>query len=207
MSDSSTAQPTISDYAASMAELLDSMSIQEADLMGYHTGSRICVELARQQPDKIKNLILISAPLYNEQEVEQYKADYGKPATVMEDGSHLIKLWKGMWKWRGPQQTAEDLMKMFPDHIQGGNKKHWGHMAAQGYSYEKYITKIKKPILVLNTNDDLFEYTKRIRQYLANGKVLELKNWGHGFLDYHTLEAAQIVRQFVDKGVWPTDAK
>ena len=207
MSDGFNKQPTISDYAKSMNKLLCEMGIQDADIMGYHTGSRICVELARQQTEKIRNLILISAPIYNEKEIENYKAQYGEPTNVVEDGSHLIELWQGIWKWRGPQQTAEDLMKIFPDHIQGGNKKQWGHMAAQNYSYEENISQITKPILVLNTNDDLFKYTKRIRPYLKNGKVLELENWGHGFLDYQTLETAQIIRNFLDIGAWPENAK
>lgn len=206
MSDPPTEQPTIADFARSMTQVMDELDIESADVMGYHTGSKICVELARQQPDRIKHLVLVSAPIYTEADLAKQNAEMGHPDTPVADGSHLLPTWEGLWRWRGPEQTPDDIMRAYPDHIRGGDKKHWGHAAAFAYTYPETIGDVEAPILVLNTNDDLVIYTRRIREHLRNGRVLELPDWGHGFLDYHTEATANIVRGFLDKDEWPENS-
>ncbi len=206
MSDFPQDQPDIADFAGAMTDLMDALDIPEADIMGYHTGSKICIELARQQPERVKHLVLISAPIYTEDDLARQNADMGHPDTPVEDGSHLLHAWAGLWRWRGPEQTPADIMRAYPDHIRGGERKHWGHAAAFSYTYPETIPDVQQPILVLNTNDDLVVYTRRIREHLRNGKVLELPDWGHGFLDYHTAETAAFVRPFLDEDVWPAKA-
>ena len=48
-SDPTPAAPEIGDYAGAMEELLDALDLAEVDVMGYHTGSKIAVELARMR--------------------------------------------------------------------------------------------------------------------------------------------------------------
>lgn len=198
MSDPPLKPPTIADFAETMNEVLDLLQIPQVDVMGYHTGSKICVELARQQPDRVKHLVLISAPVYTDEELEQQKAAMGHAVEPKEDGSHLIGMWEGMWTWKGPEQTPADIMKKFPDIVRGGEHRHWGHQAAFAYRYEDALPEVEQPILVLNTNDDLIVPTRRVEPLLRNGVILEFPDWGHGFLDYHTEKAATIVREFLD---------
>ena len=119
--------------------------------MGYHTGSKICVELANLIQERINHLILISAPIYKKNELEEQHKNMGNYTAPKGDGSHLIKAWNGLWKWRGPNQMPTDIMKIFPDQIKGGHKSHWGHKAAFSYTYPERIKNIKSPILVINT--------------------------------------------------------
>lgn len=206
MSDFPNLPPNIEYYAAIMNQLIRFIGLKEVDVMGYHTGSKICVELARNQEELVKHLILVSAPVYNDAELNKQISEMGSPREPRADGSHLIQIWKAVWKWRGPDQTPNDLMRIFPDHIQGGKRSAWGHQAAFSYSYPEALRNIKNPILVLNTNDDLTIYTKRIRNYLLNGKILALPKWGHGFLDSRTKDTARIVRKFLDHDKWPKEA-
>ena len=83
--------PEIADYAAAMGELIDHLGFDQVDVMGYHTGSRTCVEIAQQRPQQIRRIILVSAPTYSDEELEiQYKT-MGTPASdeTTDDGSHL----------------------------------------------------------------------------------------------------------------------
>lgn len=207
MSDAPDEQPTIGDFARCMLTIMDTLGVSEADVMGYHTGSKTCVETALQAPDRIKHLVLVSAPIYTEDDLTRQNADMGHPDEPRDDGTHLLHTWEGLWKWKGPEQTPADIMHAFPDHIKGGKKKHWGHVAAFSYTYPENIPKVQAPILVVNTNDDLVVYTRRIREHLINGRVIELMDWGHGFLDYHPEETAAFVRPFLDEDVWPADSQ
>lgn len=206
MSDFPPEQPIITDFAGAMTDVMDALGIQEADVMGYHTGSKICVEVARQQSDRIKHLVLVSAPIYTTEDLAKQNEEMGSPDTPVADGSHLVHAWQSLYRWRGPEQTPADIMRAFPDHIRGGKRKHWGHAAAFSYTYPENIPEVKAPILVVNTNDDLVVYTRRIREHLTNGRVLELPNWGHGFLDFHPEETAAFVRPFLDDDQWPESA-
>ncbi|MDE0799426.1 MAG: alpha/beta hydrolase [Rhodospirillaceae bacterium] len=207
MSDFPSEQPTIATFAKAMTDVIDALNIKEADVMGYHTGSKTCVELAQQQPDRIKHLVLISTPIYTAEDLVKQNDEMGSPDTPVADGTHLLHSWAGLWRWRGPEHTPADIMHAFPDHIKGGERKHWGHAAAFSYTYPENIPAVKQPILIINTNDDLVKYTRRIAPHLTNGKIIELMDWGHGFLDYHPEETSAFVRPFLDSDAWPDAAK
>jgi pimeloyl-ACP methyl ester carboxylesterase len=206
MSDPPATAPAIADFAAAMGDVMDALGLHDADVMGYHTGSKICVELARQRPEAIRHLVLVSTPVYTTAELASQRAAMGHPDDPQADGSHLLAAWHALYEWRGPQQTPADLMRIFPDHVRGGERKHWGHQAAFAYTYPDTICDVAAPILVLNPNDDLVTYTPRIRTHLQNGRVLDLPEWGHGFLDRHTAEAAALIRPFLDESLWPHGA-
>jgi pimeloyl-ACP methyl ester carboxylesterase len=196
-SDAPPAPPEIADYAAAMGDVMDALGIVEADCIGYHTGSKIALELALQRPASIRHLVLISAPVYTDDELRRMRSDYA-PMTLREDGGHLVDYWRALLGFRGPGQTLEMLMQHYPDHMRGGARRHWGHRAAFNYSYPENLPRAAQPTLVINTNDDLREFTPRALPYLRHGRLLNLPAWGHGFLDLHTTEFGRMVREFVD---------
>ena len=198
MSDPPAEQPTIADYAATMGQVADQLGFDTYDVMGYHTGSKISVELALQRPDAVKHLVLVSAPVYTDEELAAQYAAMGELRTPQPDGSHLLEIWSANWGWRGPEQTPEDIMKTFADMCRGGERGPWGHRAAFSYTYPDKLPGVDQPIIVLNTADDLQTYTSRVAPLLKNGRVIDLPEWGHGFLDYHTTETAEMVRAFLD---------
>lgn len=205
MSDHPPAAPSIRDYADAMEEVLDALDLPEVDLMGYHGGAKIAAELARMRPRRVKHLVLVSAPVYTPEELAQQRTDRAAPDPT-EDGSHLLAQWRTLWQFRGPGQTADTMMRYFPEVLRGGARRDWGAAAALSYAYPGVIDQVKAPILVLNPNDDLTAFTPRILGHLSNGRVLDLPQWGYGFLDAHTGAAAQFLRPFLDEDRWPDGA-
>ncbi len=203
MSDFPPAPPTIMDFAAAMGEVADAMGLKEFDVMGYHTGSKIAVETARQRPKQVRHLVLVSAPVYTEDDLKKQRVDNAAPAPDAE-GAFLVTAWKSLYRWQDKRSTPKDVIKQFPDHLRGGDKIGWGHHAAFAYTYPTMIVDVTAPILVFNPTDDLVEYTPRIAPYLKNGKVKNLTGWSHGFLDHSTQEVAAMVRPFLDRDVFPT---
>jgi len=189
--------PEIRDYAAAMGELMDALGIAEADCVGFHTGSKIALELALQRPAAIKHLVLISTPVYTDEELAQMRTEFS-PMQLREDGGHLVDYWRALLNFRGPGQTLEMIMRYYPDHMRGGSVRHWGHRAAFNYSYPENLPKAAQPILVLNNHDDLETFTPRAMPYIRDGRLVGKPDWGHGFLDLRTAEFARLVRDFVD---------
>lgn len=198
MSDPPPKPPSIGDFAAAMGDCLDALGIGDVDVMGYHTGSKIAVELARQRPAQVKHLVLVSAPVYTAEDLAQVRVDNSAP-TAEPSGEFLKQIWQALWRWQDKGVTPEALMHSFPDHLRGGERRSWGHQAAFAYAYPPHIVDVTAPILVLNPEDDLVTYTRRIAPYLRNGRVHELPSWSHGFLDLHPTAVAAIVRPFLDE--------
>ncbi|MDX2142465.1 MAG: alpha/beta hydrolase [Rhodospirillaceae bacterium] len=201
-SDHTATPPEIKDFAQAMGDVMDAFNVKEADVMGYHTGSKIAVELARQRPKQIKHLVLMSAPVYTEEDLKKQRAVNSMPEPDP-DGKFLVAAWKGLLEWQDKRASLKQTMVQFPDHLRGGDKRGWGHRAAFAYTYPSTIVDVTAPILVFNPEDDLVEYTPRIKPYIKNGRVKDLPGWSHQLLDLSTREMAAMVRPFLDEDKFP----
>lgn len=197
-SDPPSFRPAIEDYAAAMIDVLDALDIPQADVMGYHTGSETCVALALAAPQRVRKLVLTSAPIFTADELGWFRDHYGKPELTA-DGSHVAEKWRAYLKWAGPGWTKDHVAVQFADAIRRPDISWWGHAAAFDFPMAEKITQVSQPILVLNPNDDLVEHTRRAEGLMQNGRIHELPDWGHGFLDIHTAEACTLLRAFLDR--------
>lgn len=202
MSDPPPTVPTIADYAAAMGDLADALALGEFDVMGYHTGSKIAVEVARQRPKQVRHVILVSAPVYTAEDLVGIR-NLTAPAPLAADGQFLVDAWKLVYGLQDKRATPESTLRQFPWHLMGGERRDWGYRAAFGYAYPEHITEVTAPILVFNPQDDLWHYTPRIRPYLQNGRVRDLPGWSHQMLDFSTAELAAMVRGFLDEDRFP----
>ncbi len=181
-----------------MAAVLDKLGISEIDLFGYATGSFIAADLARQRPKLVRRLVLAGAPILEPMDSADLDAQFGHEIHPQEDGSHLIPLWKQVYDDRGPSQTLDWLMYVFPDHIQAGPRKPWAPKAAFSCDLKGILQQLAHPILVLNFASYIYATTARCEPYLNNGRLMDLPEWGHGFLQTRPKEVANIVRDFLD---------
>jgi len=202
-SDPPAVPPTIADYAQAMGDVLDALAIRECDIVGYHTGSKIAVALAIARPAAVRHLVLIGAPVYTHEELARMRAHLARNFEPTEDGAHLVDYWRAVLNWRGPGQTLGMIMQGFPDALRGAERRAWGHRAAFEWSHADHLPQVDQPVLVLNPRDDLWEYTPRAVACLKHGRVVNLPDWGHGFLDLHTAEVGRLVRRFVDHAELP----
>lgn len=61
----SDAPPTgasVADYAAAIGDFLGSMRFRQIDVLGYHAGSLVAIELAIARPQQIRRLVLVGLP-------------------------------------------------------------------------------------------------------------------------------------------------
>ena len=199
MSDAPAEAPAIADYARGMIAAIDALDIAgPVDLMGYHTGSMIACELAATRPERVRRLVLVAAPIFTDDERAALIAHY-QEEPVTADGAHLLKIWRGFHhhfaKAGAPLAQIADA---FPERLLGRDTAWWGHAAAFGFASDLRLPQIAQPILVLQPGDDLEAETRRAAPLLRNGRIAELPDWGHGFLDLHTEAAARLIESFLD---------
>lgn len=199
MSDPPHERPSITDYAQAFSHLIDELGFETVDLVGYATGSVIATELARLRPEAVRRIALFSAPILNQADRDALGGRFGHAIEAQPDGSHLIPLWKQVHDGRGPGQTPELCMLVFPDHIRApGARKPWAPRAAFEFPLDDALSAITQPTVVYNIATEVHDSTARAAQYLRTGPVIDLPDWGHGFLQTRPDDTATLVRRFFD---------
>ncbi len=196
-SDAPPAPPEIPDYAATMGDLLDALGIKTVDVVGYHTGSKTCVELALQRPDLVRKLALVSAPIYSEEELARQKRDYA-PEKIERDGGHFKWRWNFSKTFRKPDVPLIVAHRGLAESLKGGEKSPWGHRAAFNYHHAENLPQVRQPVLIFNFGDDLTGPTARAKDYVANGRVVDLFDFSHGSIDVHPGRFAGLLRDYFD---------
>jgi pimeloyl-ACP methyl ester carboxylesterase len=194
------APPTIADYAAAMGDFLDAMGLGTVDVLGDHTGAKIAVELAQQRPTQIRRLIFNACPVYTPEQVkeQQHHVAEEKPQPWPADGSHLLQRWARTRSYY-PEDAPLDLFdRDFTEMLRAGPLAWYGHHAAFAYYHADNLPLLDQPVLVMCPDDGLWDETQRSKQYLKNGRVLDLPDWRMGAISQHAPEMAKIFRDFLD---------
>ncbi len=198
-SDAPPSTPQIADYAAAMGDVVDALGIETLNVLGDHTGAKVALELARQRPDQVQRLIMLSLAVWTDEEIAHRTAE--GPHEIHKDGSHLVSSWVGMVEMSMEGRSLAMLGDIFYARHLHHRTAHWGHVAAAGYRAKDALAQVNKPIMILNPEDDLFTVTPRAKAYLTHPEshIRDLPGWGYGFLDVKTAEVAALTRAFLDK--------
>ena len=187
--------PTITAFARSMVGLLDHYGLDEVDVLGYHTGSKIAVELALTAPNRIHSLILVSAPHYTEEELAMQEQSLATPRTLDPEGGHLLTQFRELVRWRPEGTPLELIQREFAEQQRAGRRAHWGYLAAFAYRHGDHLPQVQQPVLLLCPEDDLELPTLRAEGLINRGRFLRLPGWGHQMMITRTSEIAALIRQ------------
>lgn len=189
---------TVEDFAETTWQVIDDrLGDVPVHLVGYHTGSMVAIEAARERPDRVIAIVNIAAPVFTDDELAAM-IEYFAPIPIDEEGTRFRIMWERIMHHRGPGMTLEMAADSMAENLRAGDAYEWGHEAAFAYAkrYVENLTKTEQPILVMNPNDDTFEATQRIDPCLKNGRRVDYPDWGHGFLNAYPKAAAKEMLDF-----------
>lgn len=198
-SDAPETQPEIADYARSMGDVVDALGLTALDLMGDRTGAKIALELARQRPEQVRRLILVSPVVWTDDQLA-YRREFAAEV-IQEDGSHLVSMWLLAVGLSMEGRSLDMIGRIFYTRYLQHKTLHWGRRAAANYDAREALKELSNPIMVLRPRDDLWTMVPRVQPYLQHPQshVRDLPDWGFGFLDVKTAEAAALVRAFLGR--------
>ncbi len=197
MSDPPPTPQTMEGYAGAMLEFAANLGLGTFDVLGYHTGGVMAVEMARQRPDLVRKLVMIAAPLLWPEEARA-RLGHPSPKPPEERVAELAAEWEnlsnGVWR----MEPAARRWNIFLDRARNLDMPSWGHRAVFSYSLPDVLPRLDTPILILNPEDDLWSMTPRAAPFLKNGRIHDLPGWTTGFLTVKAAETAVLVRDFID---------
>lgn len=197
-SDLPAAQPDIGFYASVMAELASKLGHERVQLVGYHTGAAIAIELAKAHPALVDALVLVGIPVFNEEEQARFRA-LPWPSPRSEDGSHLVAEWNRSMQWRGPGQSMDSVIRTFNEKLGAGQTAWWGAHAAIHYDTLQALQTVRAPILFIRPRDDLWDVSLRALAVLGSAPRIDLGDFGFGLFEVIPERIAQTLRAFLDE--------
>lgn len=189
---------SVHDFTAAIGDFLDGLRLRTVDIFGYQLGALIAAELAIARPQQVRRVMLWGVPAYAPQD----KAAVLQHATVpgsREDGGDVIEEWQRTFDRRGPGVTAFATAEDFADRLRSGTNGMKAFTAAVDYSAAERLPLVKQPALVLRPRDESWDSAPRTRASLPNGSMLDLPDYGQGFLSAAPQRFASVAREFLDR--------
>jgi len=168
---------SIAQWARVACELLDALSIRQADVVGHHTGGVVAIELAAAFPDRVRGLVLSCTP-YTDEPFRRARAQRPPIDEVApsEDGSHLAALWQKRQVFY--PLGRPDLLEAFVlDALKVGHRVEEGHRAVASYRMEERIGRVTQPTLIIRATGDPFAapHAEELRHHLPNARIVDIE--------------------------------
>lgn len=197
-SDKPLSQPALRDYAQAMLDFLDAKDLAEVDIVGYHTGASIAAELGANSPTRVRRSMLVGLALFSEAQRQQF-FEQPWPKTRAADGGHLLEEWQRSHQWRGKGQSDSSVERTFIEKISAGSEAWWVAAAVMGHDLEAALSKMPLAPLVVNSKDDLFEITPRVKTIRPDVDVVSLPDYGFGLFEVIPEFMAELARDHFDQ--------
>ncbi len=196
-SDLPAAPPEIADYARAMTEFVAARSLQDYDVVGYHTGASIAAEMARQGETPIHAMLLVGLALFDAAEREGFFAQPW-PKPISPDGSHLLGEWERSHRWRGAGQSDRSVQRTFIEKIQAGDTAWWGARAVMRHDLAAALREVKVPLVAVSPADDLEKITPRLTELRPDVELIPLPEQGFGLFEAEPALMARLARKSFD---------
>jgi pimeloyl-ACP methyl ester carboxylesterase len=197
-SDVPESRPGVSDYAAAVGDLLDTLRLRQVDVLGYQTGSLVAAELALARPEQVRRLVLAGVPVFDAREREAYNARPW-PARARDDGSHLVEEWQRVRRSRGAAAPLERLGVDLGEALRAGESASWLPAAAANYAAGERLPLLRQSSLVLRAKDEFWDMTGRADALLRESRRVDLEGHNGGLFDTGCADVVRYAREFLDR--------
>ena len=195
--------PKIADYARALGEGLAALGFgpkKKIDVLGFHTGTLIAVELAATRPDLVRRVVLSSLALFTPEELARNRAGCGGPRPVFNDPGYVSRYFEQQVTNGLPGMLPERRLELFVERLRSGPLSWYGPEAVFEYDTATQVGKITQPTLLLVMRDTLSENTRRAGTIIRRSQIVERMDiHGPEGWDSRPDEIAKEVRIFLDQ--------
>lgn len=189
------AQPTIADYARWISDVPKAMGIERYDVMGIFTGAAIASELALQQPDRVRKVILAGPPVFTAEQQEKFVRD-AWPVRPVPDGSHLMREWDRVMTRAMPEIPFERRVDAFNEFYRGGVNAIYGELAVSVYPLAETLPKLTQQVLIVKPNGIHGDSVAAL-ELLRNGQLVPIDALGYSMMQAVPEKVASIFEPFL----------
>jgi pimeloyl-ACP methyl ester carboxylesterase len=186
---------SVADLAGAVGDFLDSLRLRSVDVFGYQLGAQIASELGIARGQQVRRIMLWGMPGYAAQDRVAVLAS----AMGREDGSDVADEWKRVLEHRGPGVPMSALTDDFSDRLRAGVHGPRALAASLDYPVAERLPLVRQQTLVMRLKDEFWETAPRVRSALPNASLLDLSEFGQGFISAAPQRFAAVAREFLDR--------
>lgn len=128
------AAPTIADFAAAMLAGLDGMKLaRPVDILGFHTGCLVAVEMAFAAPERCGQLVLCDVPYFDEARQAALREKAGRPLALSDEFTSLEPVWRADVSSRVELAGLDRSIELLAEHLRAAPRDHEAFLAAFSY--------------------------------------------------------------------------
>jgi pimeloyl-ACP methyl ester carboxylesterase len=167
--------PTMTQYVEWLYEAVRNAGIEQAHIVGHHTGSCIGVEMAARHPEMARSLTMIGpVPLTDEERLE-FSKHFGIPFQPVVSGSYLLENWEYL-RMLGAHADPLLINREMSDQLRAWWGRVQSYKAVWGQDFPRYYMKISCPMMIGAAPDDvLHAYLGRAAEMRPDARVLPLQ--------------------------------
>lgn len=173
-------QPDMEDYGQAMIEMLENLGYGAGgdkgpvDVLGFHTGNFVAIEIANKRPDLVRRLVMPGIPYYPVEEREAKRVQYAQPQPYFTDPDYVQRSYMGAVYTRNSCVPKERRLEMFVERLRAGIKSHYAFDAVFRYNPDPVLKAITQPVLLPILNETLAEPTRIAGQMIMAATFFEL---------------------------------
>jgi pimeloyl-ACP methyl ester carboxylesterase len=190
--------PSIQDYALAYGDLMDSLRLRQADVLGYQAGALAAAELAIARPEQVRRVVLVGVPVVDPRERES-DAARSWPTRARDDGSHLVGDWQRIRAMGGAGAPLARATSDLASVLRAGDAAAWGPAAAAHYAAGERLPLVRQPVLVVRPRDEFWEMTARSETLLRDARRVDLAECDGSLFDVNSAAVARHVGEFLDR--------
>jgi pimeloyl-ACP methyl ester carboxylesterase len=201
-SDAPSSAPGIEGYAIALAKGLEELGFGDGslvDVLGFHTGAQICVELAANRPDLVRRQVLSSLALLTEEEIEKNRSVFGGARPLFTDPEYVGGYYAQQVVDGYDDISPERRLALFVERMRPGMLSWYGPEAVFTHDTKVALQSVVQPTLFYIMRDTLSENTRMAASLVQRATIYERMDI-HGPVgwDSHPDEIAADVRRFLD---------
>jgi len=191
--------PSMQDYADNALMALTALGITEpVDVLGYHTGTLIAVEMSLEEPSRINKMILAGIPVYPAERLPGLYEKYAIPDVLKKDGSHLTSKWGFATQTMEVGMSLEAAQSHYADYMQALPESTQAYYSVFSYPGYERLPLITHPSLFVSINGSLKNETKEAQKITPGSELAYLDYVTTGLFDVAFKDMAHIAREYLD---------
>lgn len=201
LSDSPPKPTSIKEMALSAADVLDTLGFgkrSQVDVVGWHTGEFLAVEIAVERPDMVRRAILPELPWHPPEYQARMYDELIKPFETDEEvREYAMQRWD-YWVTRRPEGISLDRgIEYFVDYMQAGRNYWWAYHSVWTGESDKRVGQIEQPVLVFNFHPE--KGAPEGIEFVKNATVIETPDLADRIFHKNVGRVAAIFRSYLDQ--------
>ena len=191
---------SMEELAVTMLDALEAapeLPVGPLDLMGFHSGCLLAVEMARLQPDRVRQLALIDVPYFTPEEQAGRYPKSTAETRYTGDLASLAEAWEFSVAKRLDGMPFQRAFGNFVELLRAGERANWGYHATLTYECEPRFRAVQHQTLVVATQYMLKDRTRKAAADIPGARFVERKDVTRAVMEEGAAAIAEEVLAFL----------